>query len=67
MIEGSHKIVIKKTDSEKQRDKQLDFNNYRKEYVFDSLLNVDLDNLSPREAHELVHRLQRECKMIRGV
>lgn len=67
MIEGSHKIVIKKTDSEKQRDKQLDFNNYRREYVFDSLLNADLDNLSPREAHELVHRLQRECKMIQGV
>ncbi len=67
MIEGSHKIVIKKTELEKQHDKQLDFSNYRKEYVLDSLLNVDLDNLSPRGAHEFVYRLQQECKMIRGV
>lgn len=65
MIEGSHKIIINKADLEEQVDKQLDFINYRKEYVFDSLLNTDLDSLSPREAHDLLYRLQQECKIIR--
>ena len=64
MIEKNHKIII--TSKEDNKEKQLDFNNYKKEHIIDMLKDLNVEKMSQEEAHNLLKILSSESKKIRG-
>lgn len=55
LIEGSHKINLSNTEI--KENKQIDLTDYQKDYYIDSIINLDIDNMTAREALDTLYDL----------
>lgn len=63
MLETHNKINL---EFDEEPIKQLDFSNYKREYILDRLEKLDMNELSPRSAYELLEALHLEALKLRG-
>lgn len=64
LIEGNHQININNVP--KEQPKQLNLMDYKKDYFFEKLLNIDIDSMTPREALNILYNLKEDAKKLRG-
>jgi len=63
LIEDNHQIKL--NDQVKEETKQLNLTDYRKNYYLDKILNLDMDNMTPREALNTLYSLIEDAKALR--
>lgn len=63
LIEDNHQIKL--NGQVKEETKQLNLTDYRKNYYLDKILNLDMDNMTPREALNTLYSLIEDAKALR--
>ena len=63
LIEGNHQINI--NSKVKEEPKQLNLIDYKKDYYVDKILNLDIDNMTPKEALNILYSLKEGAKNLR--
>lgn len=63
LIENNHQINI--NNKPKKESKQLNLLDYKKDYYIENIINIDLDNVSPRESLEILYNLVEDAKILR--
>jgi DNA mismatch repair protein MutS len=63
LIEGNHQINI--NNNIKEEPRQLNLMDYKKDYYVDRILNLDIDNITPKEALNLLYTLKEDAKNLR--
>jgi len=63
LIENNHQINI--NNKPQKVSKQLDLLDYKKDYYIEKVVNIDLDNISPRESLEILYNLVDDAKHLR--
>ena len=63
LIENNHQINI--NNKPKKESKQLNLSDYKKDYYIEKIVNLDLDNISPRESLEILYTLVDDAKSLR--
>lgn len=63
-IEGSHQINL--SDTKIKENKQIDLIDHQKNYYMDKIINLDIDNMTAREALDTLYDLIETGKKIRG-
>lgn len=64
LIEGNHEININ-SNSLKSKTKQLDLMDYKKDYYLDKVININIDDITPREALNILYTLKEEAKRLK--
>lgn len=64
LIEGNHEIDLNEKVVEEV--KQINMIDYRKDYYIDRIANLDIDNMTPREALNILYDLKKEAKSLKG-
>ncbi len=62
-IESSHQIDLNKP-SEKEA-KQINVMDYKKDYYLDKIINIDIDNITAREALDTLYELKDDAKRLK--
>ncbi len=65
LIEGNHKINL--SDTKPKENKQINLVDHQKDYYMDKIINLDIDNMTAREALDTLYDLIETGKKIRGV
>lgn len=63
LIENNHQINL--SNSPNQPSKQLDLMDYKKDYYLDRIINIDIDNLTSREALSTLYNLIDDAKRLK--
>lgn len=63
LIENNHQINI--NNKPQKQSKQLDLLDYKKDYYIDKIVNINLDNVTPRESLEILYNLVDDAKTLR--
>jgi len=63
-IEINHEIKL--NDKVKKEVTQMSFNDYRKDYFVDKVVNIDINSLTPVEAINTLNNLIKDAKSLRG-
>lgn len=63
LIEESHQINI--NGVMEQQSKQLNLDDYKKDYYIDRIINIDIDNITAREALDILYSLKDDAKQFR--
>jgi len=64
LIENNHEIDLSKNVAKEV--KQIDLMDYRKDYYIDRIINLDIDNLTPRDALNILYDLKKDAKSLKG-
>ena len=64
LIEGNHQININ-TDSLKSNTKQLNIMDYKKDYFLDRVININVDDMTPREALNTLYSLIEDARRLK--
>ena len=63
-IEGSHQINL--SDTKVKKNKQIDLIDHQKNYYLDKIINLDIDNMTAKDALDTLYDLIETGKQIRG-
>ena len=64
LIEDNHEIDL--NENLVEETKQIDMMDYRKDYYIDRIINLDIDNITPREALNILYDLKKDAKSLKG-
>ena len=64
LIENNHEIKLNKT--KEKENKQINLMDYRKDYFVDKVLNLDVDNITPRDAQNILYGLVKDASALKG-
>ncbi len=63
LIEDNHKINL--SDTSVKETKQIDMNDFKTNYYIDRVLNLDIDNMTPKNALDTLYELIEDGKRLR--